>query len=206
VPAPGVRVRPGTRADRRAVGAVLGDAFQVEPVYAWLFPDPAQRRRRLGRLLRTVVERMHRDFGVVQVAELPERPGEVVGVALWDAPGAVGAGTSPALGALPGLLRATGRRMPELARLGAPFEAARPREPHWYLSHLGIAPAHQGRGVGGALLRAMPPVHDGRPAYLECRPALVPFYARYGFAVSGQVVVDPTLSATTMWRSAAPPA
>ena len=206
MPGPDVRVRPGTRADRRAVGAVLGAAFQVEPVYAWLFPDPAQRRRRLGGLLRTVVERMHRDFGVVQVAELAERPGEVVGVALWDAPGAVEPGPLRMLGTVPGLLLATGRRMPALARLGPPFEAARPREPHSYLSHLGIAPAHQGRGVGGALLRAMPPVHDGRPAYLECRPALVAFYARYGFAVSGEVVVDPTLAVTTMWRPAAPPA
>ena len=37
---PPVTVREGTRADRRAAGDVLGAAFQVEPVYAWLFRGP----------------------------------------------------------------------------------------------------------------------------------------------------------------------
>ena len=41
---PAVTVREATRADRRAVRDVLGAAFQVEPVYVWLFPDPARRR------------------------------------------------------------------------------------------------------------------------------------------------------------------
>jgi predicted N-acetyltransferase YhbS len=98
------------------------------------------------------------------------------------------------------MLRAVGRRMPDLVRLGEAVEAARPSVPHWYLSHLGVDPDRQGHGLGSALLRAMPPTRDGLPAYLECKPAHVGYYARFGFAVSGEVVVDPTLSLVTMWR------
>jgi GNAT superfamily N-acetyltransferase len=200
-----VTVREATRADRRVVREVLAAAFQVEPVYAWLFPDPAQRRRRLGPLLAATVGRLHRDLGVVQVAEVGSAAaGELAGVAVWDAPGRTEPGPRRIAAALPGMLRATRRRLPAFARLGAAFDAARPSTPHWYLFHLGTAPAWQGRGVGSALLRAMPPAHDGAPAYLECRPALVPFYERFGFAVSGEVVVDATLSAVTMWRAGRP--
>ena len=174
---------------------VLGAAFQVEPVYRWLFPDPAQRERRLRPLLATMLG-MHRDLGVVQVAEVD---GAVSGVAVWDAPGHVEPGARRVLRALPGMLRATRRRLPDYARLGAALDAARPSTPHWYLSHLGTAPALQGRGVGTALMRAMPPVREGAPAYLECQPANVAFYERFGFTVSGEVVADPTLSLVTMW-------
>jgi GNAT superfamily N-acetyltransferase len=193
---PPVAIREAMRADRRAVGDVLGAAFQVEPVYAWLFPDPAQRRRRLGPLIRTMVEQMHRDLGLVQVAEVA---GTVAGVAVWDAPGRVEPRRWRLLRALPGMVWATRRRLPDLARLGGTLDAARPSAPHWYLSHLGVDPDRQGHGLGTALMRAMPPAHEGIPAYLECKPAHVGFYQRFGFAVSGQVTIDPTLSVVTMW-------
>lgn len=191
-----VEVRTATRTDRSTVAAVLGAAFQVEPVYHWLFPDPEQRRRRLGPLIGTMVEHLHRGSGVVQVATVD---GAVVGVAVWDAPGSVEPGLRRTLRALPGMVRATGRRLPVLARLGATFDGARPATPHWYLSHLGAAPEVQGRGVGTALLEAMPPGRERSPAYLECKPAHVGFYERFGFTVSGEVTVDPTLSVVAMW-------
>jgi GNAT superfamily N-acetyltransferase len=192
-----VVVREATRADRAAIGEVLGAAFQVEPVYHWLFPDPALRRRRLGPLLRTMVTHLHRDLGVVHVATDGD---DIVGVALWDAPGAAKPGRGRILRALPGMLRAMGRRLPRLARLGGPLDAARPSTPHWYLSHLGVAPHLQGRGVGTALMRAMPPLRDGAPAYLECKPENVAFYQRFGFDLSGEVTIDADLLLLTMWR------
>lgn len=196
MPYPAPTIRDATRADRRAVGDVLSAAFQVEPVAAWLFPDPVQRRRRLGALLRTMVEHLHRDLGLVQVAEVA---GTIAGVAVWDAPGRVEPGPWRLLQALPGVLRSVGRRLPDVVRLGAALGAARPSVPHWYLSHLGIVPDRQGHGIGTALMRAMPPAREGAPAYLECKPAHVGYYQRFGFAVSGEVTVDPTLSLVTMW-------
>jgi ribosomal protein S18 acetylase RimI-like enzyme len=177
------------------VADVLGAAFQVEPVYAWLFPDPAVRRRRLRPLLRAALGRRG-DLGVVEVAQVD---GEIVGVAVWEAPGETGPGVGRTLRALPGTVRAAGRRLPALRRVGATLAGARPATPHWYLSHLGVAPERQGAGVGSALLRAMPPLQERAPAYLECKPAHVGYYERFGFAVSGEVVVDPALTVVTMW-------
>jgi GNAT superfamily N-acetyltransferase len=191
-----IEVRPATRADAGALERVLGEAFQVEPVYVWLFPDPERRRRRLAPLIRTMRTHLYRD-AVDQVAALD---GVVVGAAVWDPPGHRTAGPWQVARALPGMLRATGARLPDLARLGSGLEAARPTTPHWYLFHVGVAPQRQGHGVGSALLHAMPPLRDGSPAHLECKPEHVGFYARFGFAVSGEVDVDPGLCVVTMWR------
>jgi len=65
--------------------------------------------------------------------------------------------------------------------------AIHPEEPHWYLAVLGIAPAHQGRGLGSALLAGLLAQSDadGRPVYLETdRAANLPFYERAGFRVA----------------------
>jgi ribosomal protein S18 acetylase RimI-like enzyme len=87
-------------------------------------------------------------------------------------------------------LRATwGQGFRALRRWGEVFrvlERAQPREPHWYLSLLGVDPPRQGRGVGRRLLEAwlssIDP--DGLPSYLETdRESNVAFYARAGFEV-----------------------
>lgn len=62
-----------------------------------------------------------------------------------------------------------------------------PRDPHWYLATLGVAPAAQGCGLGRALLRALLARADGDalPCYLETdRPENVAFYEAAGFSVS----------------------
>lgn len=59
---------------------------------------------------------------------------------------------------------------------------------HWYLPAIGVDPAQQGRGWGGALLRpALARADaDGRSCYLETfQPANGPFYQRRGFRLLG---------------------
>ena len=59
-------------------------------------------------------------------------------------------------------------------------------EPHWYLDVIAVDPVVQGRGIGGALLRA---VHaqadtDRTPVVLlTYQPTNLPFYARHGYTV-----------------------
>jgi len=58
--------------------------------------------------------------------------------------------------------------------------------PHWYLALLGVAPARQRQGIGGALLRPVLERADqaGLPCYLETFVFdNVPFYQRHGFRV-----------------------
>jgi ribosomal protein S18 acetylase RimI-like enzyme len=65
-----------------------------------------------------------------------------------------------------------------------------PHEPHYYLSIVAVAPEHQGRGIGSALIR---PIlercdRDGVPAYLEATTERNrALYERHGFRVSEEV-------------------
>jgi ribosomal protein S18 acetylase RimI-like enzyme len=72
------------------------------------------------------------------------------------------------------------------------LDAVHPRDPRWYLSLLGVAPARQGRGFGGALLDAwLARVDDdGLPAWLETdREANLAFYGARGFGVEHELRV-----------------
>ncbi len=61
-----------------------------------------------------------------------------------------------------------------------------PKERHWALDSIAVDPARRRFGVGGVLIEhglAMADA-DGLPAILETtRPHLVPYYAKFGFAV-----------------------
>ncbi|UCE86992.1 MAG: GNAT family N-acetyltransferase, partial [Deltaproteobacteria bacterium] len=86
-------------------------------------------------------------------------------------------------------------------RWGHVFETLKeyhPSDPHWYLATLGVAPDHQGRGIGTALLgRWLARVDADRSAsYLETdRSENLPFYERAGFAV----VTDARVFGTPVW-------
>jgi GNAT superfamily N-acetyltransferase len=57
---------------------------------------------------------------------------------------------------------------------------------HWYLAVLGVEPARQGQGVGGALMQPVLAQADAQhwPCYLETQKERnVPFYRRHGFEV-----------------------
>jgi GNAT superfamily N-acetyltransferase len=137
--------------------------------------------------------------GVTYTTEGPAAQGG----AIWFAPGSWKLGGLELLTAFPTLL-AFGRDTPRSLGLLNQVEKVHPEEPHWYLSVLGTDPAHQGKGVGSALMQ---PVLDrcdeeGLGAYLESsKEANIPFYRRHGFEVTTEVTIKgggPTL--WPMWR------
>jgi ribosomal protein S18 acetylase RimI-like enzyme len=70
------------------------------------------------------------------------------------------------------------------------MEQFHPTGPHWYLPMIGVDPAHQGAGIGSALmiegLKAVD--REGSIAYLESsNPKNVSLYERYGFEVIGEI-------------------
>ncbi len=88
------------------------------------------------------------------------------------------------------------------ARASDALARIHPVEPHAYLSLLGVDPACQGRGIGGALLGAWLEDVDreATPAYLETdREEIVGFYRRVGFEVASETrVLD--VRVWCMWR------
>lgn len=88
-----------------------------------------------------------------------------------------------------------------LARLDAAIAGEHFQGPHWYLFVLGVHPSQQGRGLGGALVKAHleRAAADDVPAYLETdREDNVRFYGRFGYAVVRELTVKP-LGDLRMW-------
>ena len=83
------------------------------------------------------------------------------------------------------------------------FEAARPPDPHYYLTMLATSPSHARRGIGRRLLRSnlRRVDQEGEAAYLEARDELVPWYERFGFRVVRRFDLRDGPTVNTMWRS-----
>lgn len=178
---------------------MLARAFHDDPLFGWLFPVEGSRHRRLRRFFVTELHHESLRHGAVEVACAD---GRVAGAAVWFAPG-----TSPGteVSALPGYLRAFGRRLVIVSRYQSVAVSAHPRkEPHWYLAFIGVDPVRQGHGVGAALLRSRLRRCDqeGLPAYLESSNLEnVPLYQHFGFHVTSTLGLPegaPVVS--TMWR------
>jgi GNAT superfamily N-acetyltransferase len=123
---------------------------------------------------------------------------------VWFPPSTSSLGTEAS--ALPGYLRAFGRRLVIVSQYQSVALSAHPREePHWYLAFIGVDPARQGCGVGAALLRSRLRRCDqeGRPAYLESsKPENVPLYQHFGFHVTTTLgLPEGAPVVNTMWRS-----
>jgi GNAT superfamily N-acetyltransferase len=84
------------------------------------------------------------------------------------------------------------------------MDAHHPREAHWHLPLIGVDPAHQGKGVGAALLRQVLNACDSQKvlAYLEATSVRnVPLYERHGFEALGSVKVADSPPVVPMVRS-----
>jgi GNAT superfamily N-acetyltransferase len=180
---------------------MLARAFHDDPVFGWFFPAEGSRHRRLRRFFLPELPHESLRHGAVEVACID---GRVAGAAAWFPPGA-SFGTE--VSALPGYLRAFGRRLTIVSQYQSVAIPARPREePHWYLAIIGVDPVRQGYGVGAALLRSRLRRCDeeGLPAYLESsKLENVPLYQHFGFHIAGPLgLPEGAPVVTTMWRPA----
>jgi len=198
-------VRHVTAADVPDVAAVLGRAFEDDPVWSWIFPDAPTRVDRLTAVFGLMVRYVHLRHEGTEVA------GRTAGVleagALWDPPGAWRLPIGVQIRQAPKLIRAFGGRLPAALRALGAIEREHPREPHWYLAVLGTDPAAQGHGLGGALLRSRLDRCDaaGVPAYLESsKPENVPYYKKFGFQVTKELAMPGGAPPVwLMWRAPA---
>ena len=176
-----IRVAGG--ADRARVAAMLGRAFADDPAMRWIFPDAADRATRLPRLFALLFDD---DAGGMR---LVTQGGEAA--ALWRRPGGATTGTLAMLRQAWPMWRALGTRIPRALKVAQAIEAHMPRDDFWYLHIAGCNPATQGRGLGGAVIRAGLARVAGRfPTYLETATERnLGFYRALGFAVTDEWVV-----------------
>lgn len=182
-------------ADADRIARTIGEAFAHDPTWCWAFPDPNARLRYWKVCAR---EALRYPWTL--------RTDSCEAVSIWIPPDG-SEFSSQTAAQLPTLLAAlVGRRAEEVGELIRRFGEAHPRaEPHYYLSLLGVADAHRGRGLGMALLRENLARIDaqGMPAYLESsNPKNNHLYESVGFvrvvsfeAPGGGPVV------TGMWRN-----
>lgn len=197
-----IDVSAARRSDVKALSRVLGRAFFDDPVMQWMVPDDARRATALPRIF-AAMTRHH--FLAGDAVELAHRTGDLGAAALWDPPGRWKTTTREDLAMMPTFLlamRGEAKRGMEVSEL---MKRHHPEEPHWYLAVIGSDPDVRGAGFGNALMRSRLDRCDaeGAPAYLEStKESNVPYYLRFGFEVTGELVVPgggPTM--WQMWRA-----
>ena len=175
--------------DLGAAAAVLARAFADDPVLTFLLGPGREREIEL------IFRALSRDALRAGCVEGLRIDGRLAAAAVWLPPAAHPASLRREARMLPDWLRLAARiprAVPRLLEAGRTLDALHPREPHWFLSLLGVEPALQGRGHGRELVapglaRAM---QDGVPVHLDTgRPENVGWYRRLGFEVSEEVRV-----------------
>lgn len=173
------RVHTATADEEAAVVAILTLAFSSDPATRWTWPDPKAYLEAFPRFAKAFGGAA---FGLGSAYRIG-----FAGAALWLPPG-----TGPDDAALGALMQSTADAQtavdgPAIMQQMAGYH---PKEPHWYLPLIGIDPAHQGKGLGSALMRHVTDIcdRDGVPAYLESSSLRnVPLYERLGFEVTGTI-------------------
>jgi GNAT superfamily N-acetyltransferase len=190
-----VAVRAVDAGDAVPLGASLARAFADDPVTNWTFPEAAGRD--LGRMFSALMTKVFLRSGLAYTTD------DLVGAALWSAPGGWPFSWVQQLRLAPSVLPLLGRHLVKVVRWMRMVDSLHPKEPHWYLAVLGTDPPFQGRGVGSALLE---PVitrcdEEGLPSYLESsKESNVPFYRRHGYEVTGVISGFGAPPLYAMWR------
>ena len=182
-------VRPFPPAETPDAMRLAARAFADDPLFRFVYPDPARRLAGFAREHTAYMRHYYRPYGLSEAAFLD---GSMAGMALWLPPNAA----PPAWrewATFPTLARTVGlRRLGTVIRAYHAFDHALPEQPYWYLGLLAVEPAAQGRGVGSALVRTglERADRDGVPTFLETgTQPNVAFYERLGFGVTDEILL-----------------
>ncbi len=180
------------------IAKTLARAFQNEEACSYIFPDPAVRAQRLIAMFRVIVAGDAPAGSIFQSAG-----GEAI--TLWRSPGkATGTSWEFAKSLFP-FITALGPGIGRGLKISGLIEKHHPSEPFHYLHFAGCAPEHQGKGFGGAAIRAglAQADADHLPVYLEtATEGNLALYRNLGFEVIAEWSVTRGLPFWGMLRPA----
>jgi GNAT superfamily N-acetyltransferase len=193
-----MHARTASTEDTDGLARTLAEAFFLDPVWGWAFPDPTHRKAQHEAWFRLLIGSAL-PHGWVWTTPRHEA------VSVWVPPGVRELSESDEALLGPMLEEMLGSRAALVEEVFSRFEAAHPRSrDHYYLSLLGTHTDHRGSGIGMRLLADNLVLLDaaGMPAYLEStNPANLLRYESVGFSVSGTFdLPDGGPAVTTMWR------
>lgn len=194
-----VEVRAATPQDGPMLGDALGSAFSEDPFFGWVAGPKAPLEARMRIMFGALVKQnLRKPDHMVFVAD------DGSGGAVWQPMGKWKMPTGELVRVLPAMLRAFRARTPAMIGALSAIEKVHPTEPHYYLEGIGTRQGRQSKGVGSSLMALVLDRCDdeGVPAYLESsNPRNVPFYARHGFEVTGEIECGKGAPVVTaMWR------
>jgi GNAT superfamily N-acetyltransferase len=192
-----------TEADRDAVMETIVSAFNADPLWSWMFPDPRRRSEQHAALFGLYVDSALPRGGVWMSDE------RASAAAVFTHPGEPELNEDSEARVEPFMRESLGAHAPAALETVHRFEAAIPKgRTFYYLSLLGTRADSRGRGVGMGLLAELTALadQDGQPTYLESsNPANNHRYERFGFnAQSRFTTPDDLHTVTTMWREPRP--
>jgi GNAT superfamily N-acetyltransferase len=195
-----MRVRRATPVDVPAMVEIITEAFHLDPVWSWAFPDPTQRPVHYRQWWNLLIASAMR-YDATWLAD------DGAAVAVWIPPAGVEL-TDEEDAAVEPLLRSLIGSWADSVLEGLHrFDASHPAdEPHYYLSLLGTRNDRRGAGIGMALLSQCLAVIDTEhaAAYLESsNPLNNRRYEAAGFVDQGTFAMPgggPVV--TRMWRPA----
>lgn len=178
---------------------MLARAFADDPAISFIFPDPGVRARKLPAMFALLFD-TDAAHGMRLVA-----PGDQAAT-LWRAPGHASTGLIEMLRYAMPMLATFGTALGRALAVSEAIDRHQPKGDYWYLHIAGCDPVHQGKGIGGGLVRAgIDRVAAGRlPVYLETPlEKNIGFYRGLGFEVTDEWIVSkggPRF--WSMWRPA----
>jgi ribosomal protein S18 acetylase RimI-like enzyme len=181
----------------RGAARAVADAFFDNEIWVWILQRGWQRRRLLPRHYRAMIRRVHLPRG----ASWTTAGGD--GAALWFPPRTLSFSWSERLTEIVSLLPEGLDSLGRARRWERLIAKHHPREPHWYLETLAVAPESQRSGVGTALIEPglARADADGLPAFLETqRQSNIPYYRRFGFDLTEEISLPDSPPLWLMWR------
>lgn len=179
----GTEVQLACLAEAHSLSLTLALAFHFDPVQCWLFPLDNNRDQKSQYIFEVFLRRL------IPRGTVFTTPG-LEGTALWMDPQQVRSGLVEQIKLGFEILPVLGGSVLHGLLWHLKVELRQPAYPHYYLFVLGVAPEHQGKGIGTALLQPVLKKCDAEQtrAYLETgKKENVLFYQHQGFEVTQKI-------------------